>query len=210
MNLGDNFVQEGLANRITPFTTNVDEQPVPGMTNFDTDKTYDNVMNRYKFGGIDKPGIYLDETVMRMCYTHRRLLAKLAGNLIAEGDTVRAAKVLEKCEKEIPAYNVPHDFQSGSLDMVRAYVQLGDYVKAKEVIAALWKNSDQSMTFYNSLSNQLFPGDARSCQIHLYYIMPYLVNYASMCDDIDLASEYDSRLAQHLNTYVKRGGPLPE
>ena len=34
MNLGDNFVQEGLANRITPFTTNK-----PGAKNFDAEKT---------------------------------------------------------------------------------------------------------------------------------------------------------------------------
>ena len=33
MNLGDNFVQEGLANRITPFTTNK-----PGAKNFDAEK----------------------------------------------------------------------------------------------------------------------------------------------------------------------------
>ena len=67
MNLGDNFVQEGLANRITPFTTNVSGQPVPGMKNFDTEKTYDNVMNHFKFGNVKMSGIYLDETVMRMC-----------------------------------------------------------------------------------------------------------------------------------------------
>ena len=35
MNLGDNFVQEGLANRITPFTTNV-----AGAKNFDTERIY--------------------------------------------------------------------------------------------------------------------------------------------------------------------------
>ena len=61
MNLGDNFVQEGLANRITPFTTNA-----PGAKNFDTEKTYDNVMNKFKFGGMNQRGIYIDETVMRM------------------------------------------------------------------------------------------------------------------------------------------------
>mgnify|MGYP001775414859 FL=1 len=62
MNLGDNFVQEGLVNRITPFTTNVE-----GAKNFDSEKTYDAVMNRFKFGGLSTKGIYLDETVMRMC-----------------------------------------------------------------------------------------------------------------------------------------------
>ena len=56
MNLGDNFVQEGLVNRITPFTTNIDGEPVEGMKTFDTEKTYDNVMNRFKFGNVKQPG----------------------------------------------------------------------------------------------------------------------------------------------------------
>ena len=100
MNLGDNFIQEGLANRITPFTTNA-----PGMKNFDTERVYTNLMTRFKFGGLDKKGIYLDETVMRMCYTHRRLFAQLALNLIQEGKKDKAAKALAYAEKVIPAYN---------------------------------------------------------------------------------------------------------
>ena len=54
MNLGDNFVQEGLASRITPFTTNV-----AGTKNFDSERVYTNMMTRFKYGGIDKKGITL-------------------------------------------------------------------------------------------------------------------------------------------------------
>lgn len=79
MNLGDNFVQEGLVNRITPFTTNK-----PGAKNFDTEKAYHNIMTRFKFGNLKQKGLYVDETTMRMCYTHRRLLAQTALALIAE------------------------------------------------------------------------------------------------------------------------------
>ena len=32
----------------------------------DSEKMYDNLMNKFKFGGIDKPGIYIDENAMRM------------------------------------------------------------------------------------------------------------------------------------------------
>ncbi|MDD6669661.1 MAG: DUF2723 domain-containing protein, partial [Bacteroidales bacterium] len=53
MNLGENFIQEGLVNRITPFATN-------DSTNFDTDRTYDVVMNRFKFGGLETKGLYID------------------------------------------------------------------------------------------------------------------------------------------------------
>lgn len=116
MNLGDNFVQEGLANRITPFLTNTN-----GAKNFDTEKTYNNLMNRYRYGGLKTKGLYLDETIMRMCYTHRRLFGMLALHLIAENKKDKALKVLQKAEKEIPAYNVPLNYMSGGADIAKAY-----------------------------------------------------------------------------------------
>ena len=76
--LGNNFVREGLADRITPFNTKES-----GMT-MDTERMYDNLMNKFRFGGLDNPDIYLDETVLRMCYTHRRLFATLAMQLMRE------------------------------------------------------------------------------------------------------------------------------
>ncbi len=98
MNLGDNFVQEGLANRITPFTTNK-----PGAKNFDAEKTYHNIMTRFKFGNLKQKGLYIDETTMRMCYTHRRLLAQTALQLIAEGKKQKAINILKKADVEIPS-----------------------------------------------------------------------------------------------------------
>ena len=64
----NHFVQEGLAYRFTPFDTSK-----TGVT-IDSEKMYDNLMNKFKFGGIDKPGIYIDENAMRMCHSHRRNL----------------------------------------------------------------------------------------------------------------------------------------
>ena len=40
--------REGLVNRITPFHTD-------NSNNFDTEKTYDMMMNKFKYGGLDKP-----------------------------------------------------------------------------------------------------------------------------------------------------------
>ena len=150
MNLGDNFVTEGLANRITPFTTNK-----PGAKNFDTDKVYRNMMTRYRYGGLSKKGIYLDETVMRMCYTHRRLFAQLATHLIAENDKARAAKVLEKADKEIPAYNVPLTYISGASELGRAYAIIGNKAKATEYLNGVWKDAYQYLGWYLSLNDNM-------------------------------------------------------
>ena len=150
MNLGDNFVTEGLANRITPFTTNK-----PGAKNFDTDKVYRNLMTRYRYGGLSKKGIYLDETVMRMCYTHRRLFAQLATHLIAENDKARAIKVLEKADKEIPAYNVPLTYISGASELGRAYAIVGNKAKATEYLNGVWKDAYQYLGWYLSLNDNM-------------------------------------------------------
>ena len=74
----DYLMQEGLAFRIVPYKTG---------GAIDTDRMYDNLMgDKFKWGGIDKEGLYLDETVLRMCYSHRNLFVWLAQTMLAEAD----------------------------------------------------------------------------------------------------------------------------
>ena len=201
MNLGDNFVQEGLANRITPFTTK-------GMKNFDTEKTYNNVMNKFKFGGIDKKGIYLDETVMRMCYTHRRLFASLAQNLIDEGKLDKAREVLARCEKEIPDYNVPHDLQSGSLDLARCYVGTEQKEQAQLLIDQLWLKSSQYVLWYLSLDGSRFDLSQRDCMLH-FYILEQLLNLEDSIDQKN-ADKKQQQLESMMGIFHSKGGNFGE
>lgn len=176
MNLGDNFVQEGLAYRITPFKTNKN-----GAKNFDTEKTYNNVMNRYKFGGLETPGLYLDETVMRMCFTHRHLFAQLALQLIQEGKNDKALKALRKCEKVLPNYNVPYTFMSGSADIARAYAMLGKKADAKRVLMQVWDNAKGYADYYVQLTGPRFD----LCQNDLMrqlYIMQSIADIMQLAD----------------------------
>ena len=203
MNLGDNFVQEGLANRITPFTTNA-----PGAKNFDTEKTYNNVMNKFKFGGVDKAGIYLDETVMRMCYTHRRLLSLLAMNLVQEGKDKQAKAVLAKAEKALPSYNIPHDYQSGSLDLAKAYALTGQPKKAQQIIDNLWKKSTEYMLWYCSLSTDRFAMSQQECMVHMY-ILNQILNLESVVDEKQ-TKEKEAQFKAIGNLYETKGGTYGE
>ena len=204
MNLGDNFVQEGLANRITPFTTNIEGRPVPGMTTFDVDKTYEAVTKHFKFGGVSKPGIYLDETVMRMCFTHRRLLSQLAMALAQRGDKEKAAEVLALSAKELPHENVPHCYDSGSMSLIDAYVLLGDKAHAKDILEKVWKRSMQYCMYFVSLSDGGFAASQRDLRINLYV----LNELARTCEQIDAkqAEDYNRQLSVILNRFAERGG----
>ncbi len=202
MNLGDNFVQEGLANRITPFTTNK-----PGAKNFDTEKAYHNIMTRFKFGNLKQRGLYIDETTMRMCYTHRRLLAQTALQLIAENKKKKALNILNKAYVEIPAYNVTVNYMSGGLDMARGYAMAGNMAKAKEYVSATWKNASQYLSYYLSLDANRF-SQAQSDCIRQIMIMQSICEVASMVD-LKTAKKYEEQLNHLYTLYRGRGGQMP-
>ena len=176
MNLGDNFVQEGLAYRITPFNTKA-----PGAKNFDTEKTYNNVMNRFKWGGLNKPGLYIDETVMRMCYTHRHLFATLAMQLIAEGQNAKAEKVLRKSEKVLPEYNVPYTFMSGASDLARAYALIGKKADAARILNKVWADAKSYADYYLQLTGSRFMMSQNDVLRQLY-IMQNIADMTQACD----------------------------
>lgn len=203
MNLGDNFVQEGLANRITPFTTNAH-----GAKNFDTEKTYRNMMTRYKYGGLSRPGLYLDETVMRMCYTHRRLFGQLALQLIGEGKKDKALKVLQKAAKEIPTYNVPMNYMSGGTDIAKAYALLGQKKEALKCLNAVWNDAAQYERYYQSLTGIRFIQAQHDCLVQMS-ILDQVRTVTSLVDR-KLAARQKAQLDNFYRTYVGKGGQIEQ
>lgn len=203
MNLGDNFVQEGLVNRITPFTTNK-----PGAKNFDTEKAYHNIMTRFKFGNLKQKGLYIDDTTMRMCYTHRRLLGQTALQLIAEGKKQKAINILKKADVEIPTYNVPLDYLNGGIDMARGWLMTGQKAKGKEYVEAIWKNASQYLNYYLSLPNDRFLQAEHDC-IRQIMIMQSICEAAGMVSP-QLEQKYEKQLNNLYRLYHGRGGRMPE
>jgi tetratricopeptide (TPR) repeat protein len=151
LGMAKNFVQEGLAYRFTPF-----ELSSRNNIFVDTEKSYDNLMHKFKFGGVEKPGIYLDENVMRMCYTHRRIYVQLAEQLMREGKRDKAKEVLDYVEKMIPAYNVPYDWDNYSMQMAELYYRLGEREKADSIMKALADKAVEYIVWYLSLDEQHF------------------------------------------------------
>ena len=81
----------GMAYQVTPLITDSEN----GDFGVSTDVMYDNVVNKFLWGGLDKatPGsIYLDETVSRMVTSTRSAMLELASNLCNEGTRAREGK----------------------------------------------------------------------------------------------------------------------
>ena len=196
LNMGNHFMQEGLAYRFTPFDTN------KLGTKIDTDKMYDNLMNKFKFGGIDQPGIYIDENVMRMCYTHRRIFAQLVTQLLKEGKKDKAKAALDYAEKMIPSFNVPYSWENGALDMAKAYYELGETEKADRIMDELANKSLEYMTWYLSMGDHLFASTTENFMYHTSLLdseVQTMQKYKS-----ELAENYSKQLEELYTMYVAR------
>ena len=196
LNMREHFIQEGLTYRFTPFDTEA-----LGAT-IDSEKMYDNLMNKFKFGGIDKPGIYIDENVMRMCYTHRRVFAQLIEQLMKEGKKDKALAALDYAEKMIPAYNVPYDWQNGAVQMAEAYYQLGETEKADKIMDALANKAIEYLTWYLSLDNSQFFVSSREFEYHIALLneeLKLMEKYKSKLSD-----NYSGKLDELYGMYVSR------
>ena len=148
----DNYLMlEGLAARITPFNV--------GSGGTDSERMYDNFMRKFRYGNVADPKVYVDQTVMRPCYTHRLRMAQLAQQLLTEGKRDKALKVLQKCEQVLPPSQVPYEVWSLGIDtkkhllmMPECYRELG---KTKEAEAILKSVADRALAYfdwYNSFS----------------------------------------------------------
>ena len=197
LNLTNNFLQEGLAYRITPF-----DNAKLGRR-LDSEKMYDNLMNKFKFGGIDKPGIYIDENVMRMCYTHRRIFTQLVGQLIKEGKKDKALAALDYAEKMIPSYNVPYDWANGAFQMAEAYYQLGQNEKANKIIDELANKSLEYMIWYLSLTDYQLSIASENFMYNAG-LLDAEVRLMEKYKSEELAKHYSEQLDQLYNEYVAR------
>ncbi len=178
LNLTNNFLQEGLAYRITPFNN------VKLGRRIDSEKMYDNLMTKFKFGGIENPNIYLDETVLRMCDTHRRMFVTLASQLIREGKTDKALKALDYCEKVIPSATVPHDYiMSSSKEMADNYIALQQPEKAASILNHLANNSVEYISWYLSLDDARFASSYENCMRHFYILDDVCKSLAKLKDE---------------------------
>jgi hypothetical protein len=163
-------------------------------------------MTRFKYGGLTQPGLYLDETVLRMCYTHRRLFSQLASHLIQEGKNDKAKKALLYCDKQIPDYNVPLTYMSGAHEMAKDFALIGMKKEARKYITAVFNNAKQYANYYSSFTGNTLAGYQQDAMMQ-FYIMNNCVDVADMIDK-KLADQFLKDLAAVTNLYQANGGQL--
>jgi len=144
LNLDKYFQLEGLAYRIVP-RENKSGSPIGAPVR--TDLSYNNMMKKFRFGGIDvNPDIYLDENNLRMTMNVRGNYARLAEALIAQGKNERAVEVLDFCMAKMPSDRVPYNVFS--IQFPELYFRAGAAEKGRKYLKAMWDKAKDELNYY--------------------------------------------------------------
>jgi hypothetical protein len=149
INLDKYFKLTGLAYRLTPILSA--DNPNPNVFgSVDTERMYDNVMNKFKWGGMEgEKAIYMDENNLRMTNNFRLQFANLADQLIAEEKIDKANQVLDKCVEVMPEHNVP--FDRLMMPIIEAYYRTGESEKANALIKQVFDRYEEDFQYYMSV-----------------------------------------------------------
>ena len=140
--LRNHLILEGLAYRISPTATN---------QKIDVERLYDNIMHRFRYGGLNTKGIYVDEDVKRMANTHQLIMGVLIDSLLQHGDLKRALSVCHKWQKEMPQENVP--YTEYALSMARCYYMAHQPEQGDEIVSRLLRRSDEWLSWINTIKS---------------------------------------------------------
>jgi hypothetical protein len=140
------FQLEGLAYRLIPVKT--EETPDGETGRIDTDILYDNMMNKFKWGNIMDPRVYLNEDYLRMTMNFRNNFARLAAALVREGKKDKAIKALDRCMEVMPEKTVPFDYFM--LPVAESYYAAGDNKKANNIIKRMTEMYSKNLRYYFS------------------------------------------------------------
>jgi tetratricopeptide (TPR) repeat protein len=171
----------GMAYRITP------ERSKDGRPRVNTEVMYDNMLNKFKYGNMHVPGIYIDENTMRMCRTHRMMFLDLIEALYQEGKYDKCLEVLDFAEQVLPGYNISYDYTSASMAVY--YYQLGEMDKANAIMAKVADTSAEYLAWGASLAKEQ-RASSQSTLGHQMAIFGYVLQNFERFEQKELFNHY--------------------
>ncbi len=143
--LDEYFQLEGLAYRFVPIKNSSPAQGADfGVVN--TSLMYDRLMKQYKWGNMEVPDVYLDETNRRLSYNFRNIFGRLAQALIQEGKKKEAIEVLDRCQEVVP--NSKFGYNYFLFSVIDGYYRAGANDKAKALVEEFAASLDEELEYY--------------------------------------------------------------
>lgn len=185
VNLNDYVVQEGNAYRLLPV-----KNPNPRSEFVNTEIMYDNVMNEFRYRGLNDPKVYNSIDHRNFALNHRSTFNSLSNALIREGKMDKAKEVLNKSLEAIPDHTIPYDYTTSQ--MVKLLYRVGENEKAKEIAEVIGERANEALIYFGEYNVNI----GNETQKNLL-ILNDLVNTMKGENENELAQKFEEYFMNH-------------
>jgi len=189
LGLSKYFQQEGLIYRIVPVEAkSKDRDGLP--EGIFAERMYENVVNKYEWIDSTTKHIYLNDDNQRNIMNIRNSIARLAAELIKNGENEKAEEVIDLCVNGIPEKFVPYygPYSFIMLRYISLYYRLNAVDKAQNILRKIVYYCHENILYYVSLSNEnrkLYYKE----QEQAYLTIQELLRYAKLNKDQEMVDE---------------------
>jgi hypothetical protein len=201
LGLEDYMQLEGLAYRLVPIRS--ESIGRYEASRVESELLYDNLMNKFTWGGINDPDVYLDDFHVRTTSVIRlrTRFIQLANALINKSDTTRALQVLDRCLELTPHEKIPYDYNI--IQVAGAYYKCKAFEKANELLVKLGAISDENLTYYLDQESKFIV----AINDEIMYNLQVLQNMITLSKSLNQESTYkalETIVEKHYNTYSQK------
>jgi hypothetical protein len=198
LNLESYFQLEGMVYHVVPIRSEIKKDDVSGI---DTKVMYDNMMNKFRWGGINNSKVYLDENNMQMLYNLKNNFAKLANALIRDGKSDSALIVLDKSIEVMPNETAPYNYSN--IPIADCYYRLNKTNKANDIIKILGKSVMKELSYYLNLPIKYKRNLSYEEKFDLQ-LMQQLVQITKMYKQDSLNNYFEKHFQEFLTKYSQQ------
>jgi len=150
MKMNDFTQMEGLGLKVVPvYTPSQRDFYIYGSGRVDTDKVFDRVVHKWRWGNFDQERLYVSDSYGASVQAQKMVIWRAAEAMLDEGKKEQAVEMMDTFFKGFPHMNFP--FDARIMPYINVYIRAGAYDKAKEQMRTLANESVEWTKFYDSL-----------------------------------------------------------
>lgn len=196
----ENYMQlEGFAYRLVPIHSQSIGRYEAGRVA--TEQLYENLMNKYRWGRMNEPDVYLDDfhvrttSVVRM----RNRFVQLATELANRNDTARAVQVLDRCLELTPDEKIPYDHVI--IQVASTYYRCNRFDKANKLVEELGHICHEQLNYYLD-QRQQFVAAINDEVLYQFQVLQNLINISKSFNQTVLSDSLNAIADKHYQNYT--------
>ena len=195
---------EGFAYRLVPIRHRPADILDIGRIN--TDILYHNLMEKFTWGRMNEPDVFIDYNVQRtaMVLRLRNTFVRLAEKLHQEGQTEKAIAVVDRIMELMPHEKFPYNFQHDYFisGIIECYYQLGETEKASALMQRYAGIMEQDLQYLFSLEPRFAAALAQEKQIGIQ-MLGQLLAIANHYAQADLSESLGQSYSRYVDLFQR-------